>query len=120
MPAILSKPLARLPLEEMVARGRRRCNASRAISVPISLVRPVVPLRCMEWPPQLDWPSYAAEVGVQDPEMAAYLFSLVDPLANTTCPDHDERIGALAASGFDALTVVFGLCLRRCKPSTAI
>ena len=59
----------------------------------------------MDWPPQLDWPSYAAKEGVQDPELAALLLSLVDPLADMTRPDQEDRVGAFAAAGFDALTV---------------
>ena len=98
MPAVLSKMLARLLLEEMAVLDRQLCKKPVAVSVPISMVQPVVPWKCMPWPPRLSWSCYAAKERVQEPELAAQLLRLVDPVP-------DERVEALATTGFDAITV---------------
>ena len=98
MPAVLSKPLARLPLEAIAVLDRQRGKEPDVRSVPVSCLHTVVLLKRLLSPPRLSWSCHAAKKGVQEPELAAQLLRWVDPVP-------DQRVGRLANLGFDAIAV---------------
>ena len=77
MPAVLSKELARVPLEDFYSSRRQ---VSSVVSVPVAMVRTIVPEKRMT-PPGLTWSSYSAKEGIREPELAQGLLDLVNPLS---------------------------------------
>ena len=98
MPAVLSKMLERLPFEEIHASRRHRCNESEVLSVPVSMLHTEVPQKRMTTCPRFSWSCHATKEGIREPELAAQLLRLVDPLPN-------EVLEEMASTGFDTTTV---------------
>ena len=97
MPAVLSKMLERLPFEEFHALRRHRCSEPELLCVPASMLHAEVPQKRMTTCPRLSWSCHAAKEGIREPELAAQLLRLVDPLPN-------EVLKSLVSEGFDATT----------------
>ena len=96
MPAVLSKQLARLPLEDFYAARRQ---VSSVVSVPVAALRTVV-LEKRITPPALAWSSYSTNEGIEDPELAQELLALVNPLTS-------EALEKLVSEGHDRTSVIY-------------
>ena len=96
MPAVLSKHLGRIPLEDFYCNRRQFSSVE---SVPVDAVRTIV-LEKRLTPPRLAWSSYAAKEGIREPELAQRLLDLVDPLS---CEVHKT----LASKGYDRTSTTY-------------
>ena len=103
MPAVLSKHLARMPLEDFYSARRQVSSASRQVSsvvfVPVATLRTIVPEKRIT-PPALSWSSYSAKEGIEDPELAQGLLQLVNPLS-------PEALKDLASKGHDRTSLKY-------------
>ena len=103
MPAVISKHLERLPLEDFHSARRQVSSARRQVSsvmsVPVATLRTVVPEKRIA-PPVLSWSSYSAKEGIEDPELAQGLLQLVSPLSS-------EALEGLASKGHDRTSLTY-------------
>ena len=103
MPAVLSKHLARMPLEDFYSARRQVSSARRQISsvvsVPVAALRTIVPEKRIT-PTALSWSSYAAKEGIENPELAQALLQLVTPLSS-------EVLEGLASKGYDPTSLTY-------------
>ena len=103
MPAVLSKHLARMPLEDFYSARRQVSSARRqvssVVSVLVATLRTIVPEKRIT-PPALSWSSYAAKEGIEDPELAQGLVQLVNPLSS-------EALEDLASKGHDRTSLTY-------------
>ena len=103
MPAVLSKHLARMPLEDFYSARRQVSSASRQVSsvvfVPVATLRTIVPEKRIT-PSALSWSSYAAQEGIEDPDLAQGLLQLVKPLS-------PEVLEKLASKGHDRTSLTY-------------
>jgi len=96
MPAVLSKELARFPLEDFPSSRRQ---APEEMYVPTFMLQTMVPEKRMT-PPGLPWPSFAAKEGVREPELAHGFLLCVNPLPR----DVSE---GLASKDLDPITMMY-------------
>ena len=96
MPAVLSKELARVPLEEFYSSRRR---VSSVVSVPVDMLQGLVSQKRMTFP-GLSWSSFAAKEGVREPELAQELLLCVNPLPR-------DVLEGLASKGHDPSTMIY-------------
>ena len=103
MPAVLSKHLARMPLEDFYSARRQVSSARRQISsvvsVPVAELRTIVPEKRIT-PTALSWSSYAAKEGIENLELAQALLQLVTPLPS-------EVLENFASKGYDPASMTF-------------
>ena len=96
MPAVLSKHLARLPLEDIMS---SRCQCRREMYVPVGALHGLV-LHKRLTPPGLPWSSYSATEGILEPELAHVLLEFVNPLPW-------EVSNTLASKGHDRTSMTY-------------
>ena len=103
MPTVLSKHLARMPLEDFYSARRQVSSARRPISsvvlMPVSALRTIVPEKRIT-PTALSWSSYAAKEGIEDPQTAQGLLQLVAPLS-------PEALEDFASAGHDPTSMTY-------------
>ena len=96
MPAVLSKELARVPLEDFYSRRRQ---VAEVMSVPVCMLQTTVLQKRMT-PPGLSWSSFAAREGVREPQLAQHLLLCVNPLPR-------DVLEGLASKGHDPSTMIY-------------
>ena len=96
MPAVLSKQLARLPLEDILS---SRCQWPREMFVPIGALHGLVHQKRLTLL-GMSWSSYSAAEGILEPELAHVLLELVNPLPW-------EVSNTLASKGCDSTSMTY-------------